>query len=100
MRADEALKQSRDGRIWLNGKSAQLYDRYLMWNGEIRYVVLFSEVISDQWQPAEPTKEKCEACKEYETISHNSCSPNSNHILLSYCLHLKQYHCTCGGIKR
>ena len=88
MRADEALKASKDGYIYLNGIRALIKHGILHWYFDGTHVHL-SAALHGDWQPSRPV-ELCEACKEAEVIGKTSWE-----AVTIMAAHLREYHCTC-----
>lgn len=91
MRADEALKASPDGKIYLEGKEAMCSRPCtITWTEKSgsRGMIDFQNLFSDRWEPTLPEAvEKCEACQDAAT-----------HLIGTFQqAHLKKYHCTCPG---
>lgn len=93
MRADEALKESKDGFIYLGAKPAYLIQEALHWKRTnpktVDVPLTLTAVLSDDWQPSKPV-ELCEACKEAGKLKEAATTDDS---LMA--VHLHKYHCTC-----
>lgn len=89
MRADEALKESKDGYIWLGDKSAftSSITGSLYWCWSFGIVTL-EDIMSNNWQPSKPV-ELCEACKEADMTDEKTGMRTLETD------HLRKWHCVC-----
>lgn len=91
MRADEAMKASKDKVILFGNKNAAaLCGKNLYWLPLAAFRLVEMEFICiDNWQPSKPV-ELCEACHEADRLK-SSISP----IDIMVVVHLRNFHCTC-----
>jgi len=87
MRADEALKQSKDGIIYFNGQAARVDAFNILWwdNGG---VVSLTRIFADNWQPSKPVK-MCAGCDAAGRLDENL------GVGTLQADHLRSFHCTC-----
>lgn len=88
MRADEALKASKDGKIWFNNQSARTDAFNILW-WDTGSVVSLPRIFAEGWQPSQPA-ELCEACKDARRLQGFWIAGEA-----TISDHLRKYHCTC-----
>lgn len=88
MRADVAMRESKDGYIYCGGSKAYLCLGVLHWYDN-REDVSLDHTLSNNWQPSKPS-ELCEACKEAEVLAKSSWAAYTG-----MAAHLRNRHCTC-----
>lgn len=89
MRADEALKESKDGYIWLGDKGAftSSITGSLYWCWSFGIVTL-EDIMSNNWQPSKPV-ELCGACDAAGRLDENF------GVGTLQADHLRSFHCVC-----